>query len=75
MKIQRCERETVINFTAGEKMATLYTRDPAIMRRIDALVNEFPDAYKCISETNIDKTYEMPKSYISYRKPRDLSAE
>lgn len=45
------------------------------MRQLDALVTEYPDIFKCIGETDIDKTYEMPKSRISYRKPRRLSNE
>lgn len=75
MKMTRYEQETIINFNAGEQTATLYTRDPAVMRKVDALVIEFPDTFKCIGETDIDKTYEMPKSAISYRKPRRLSEE
>ena len=71
----RYEQETIINFNAEEKMATLYTRDPAVMRKVDALVIEYPDTFKCISETDIDKTYEMPKSAVTYRKPRRLSAK
>jgi hypothetical protein len=75
MKLSRYEQETVINFNAGEQTATLYTRDSAIIRRIDALVSEFPEVYRCIKATEYDKTYEMPKSYISYRKPRKLTEE
>lgn len=56
-------------------MATLYTRDPAVMRKVDALVIEYPDTFKCIGETDIDKIYEMPKSAVIYRKPRRLSVE
>lgn len=56
-------------------MATVYTRDPAVIRQIDALVIEYPDTFKCIAETDIDKTYEMPKSAVSYRKPRRLTKE
>ena len=56
-------------------MAILYTRDPAIMRKVDALVIEYPDTFKCIGETDIDKTYEMPKSVVTYRKPRRISDE
>lgn len=73
MKLTREEQETIINFSAADKIATLYTRDPAVMRKVDALVTEYPDTFKCISETDIDKTYEMPKSHISYRKPRRIS--
>lgn len=74
-KLSRYEQETIINFNAGEEMATVYTRDPAVMRKLDALVIEFPEVYRCIGATDIDKTYEMPKLSVSYRKPRRLSDE
>ena len=73
MKLTRYEQETIINYNAEDKTATLYTRDPAVMRKVDVLVIEFPDTFKCIGETDIDKTYSMPKSRISYRKPRRIS--
>ena len=75
MKLKRYEQETIINFNAQDQIATLYTRDPAVMRKVDALVIEYPDTFKCIGETDIDKTYEMPKSAVTYRKPRRLSEE
>ena len=75
MKLTRYEQETIINFNAQDQMATLYTRDPAVMRKVDTLVIEYPDTFKCIGETDIDKTYEMPKSVVTYRKPRRLSKE
>ena len=43
--------------------------------KVDALVVDYPDTFKCIGETDIDKTYEMPKSIVTYRKPRKLSEE
>ena len=45
------------------------------MKKLDALVTEFPEVYKCIDKTDIDKTYSMPKQYVSYRKPRKISVE
>ena len=45
------------------------------MRKVDALVIEYPDTFKCIGETDIDKTYSMPKSFVTYRKPRRISEE
>lgn len=75
MKLTRYEQETIINFNAEDQRATLYTRDPAVMRKVDALVIEYPDTFKCIGETDIDKTYEMPKSVVTYRKPRRISDE
>ena len=73
--LSKYKQETVINFNAGEQTAIVYTRDKAVMRRIDALVIEFPEVYKVVGETDIDKTYSMPKSCVSYRKPRRLSEE
>lgn len=73
MILSRKEQETIVNYTAGEQTATIYTRDKAVMRRLDALVNEYPDLYRLIGETGIDKTYSMPKSLVSYRKPRRIS--
>ena len=71
--LSRQEQETIINYNAGEQTASVYTRDKTVMRRLDALVIDFPDYYRLIGETDIDKTYEMPKSFVSYRKPRRLS--
>jgi len=74
-RLTKIEQETVINFNAGEEEAVVYTRDKAVIRKLDSLVTEFPDVYKCIKATDIDKTYEMPKSFVSYRKPRRVSDE
>ena len=43
------------------------------MRNLDSLVIGYPDTFKCIKEDDISKTYEMPKSAVTYRKPRRLS--
>ena len=75
MKLTRYEQETIINYNAEDKTATLYTRDPAVMRKVDTLVIDYPDTFKCIGETDIDKTYEMPKSVVTFRKPRNISDE
>lgn len=73
MKLSKYEQETIINFNACESDAIVFTRDKAVIRKLDALVTEFPEVYKCIGETDIDKTYSMPKKYVSYRKPRRIS--
>lgn len=75
MTISRQEQETIINYNAAEQTATVYTRDKTVIRRLDALVIEYPEHYRLVGETDIDKTYEMPKSFVSYRKPRRLSDE
>lgn len=74
-KLSRYEQETIINFNVAESDAVVFTRDKAVMRKLDSLVTEFPEVYKCIGETDIDKTYSMPRQYVSYRKPRRISEE
>ena len=62
MKLSKYEQETIINFNAGERNATLYTRDRKVMRELDELVGKYPD-----------KTYSFSKTCVKYRKPRTLS--
>lgn len=69
------EMETIVNYNAGEHIATVYTRDKAVMHKLAQLVREYTENYKLIKQTDIDKTYSMPKSYVNYRKPRTLNVE
>ena len=73
--LTKYEQETIVNFNVAESDAVVFTRDKAVMRKLDALVNEFPEVYKCLKVTDIDKTYSMTKQYVSYRKPRKISEE
>ena len=73
--LTKYEMETVVNYNAEEQTATVYTRDKTVMRRLDRLVMDYPDSYKLLNHTDIDKTYSMPKSYVTYRKPRAVSDE
>ena len=75
MKLSRYEQETIVNYNAGEQTATVYTRDKAVMRKLDTLVADFPDTYKLMNKDRVSKTYSFPKSYVSYRKPKKLSDE
>ncbi len=75
MKLTRYEQETILNYNVGEQTVTLYTRDKAVMRKLDTLVADFPDTYNLIRQDEVSKTYSFPKSYVSYRKPRKLSDE
>ncbi len=75
MKLSRYEQETIVNYNAKEQTATLYTRDKAVMRKLDTFVADFPDTYSLIGQDEVSKTYSFPKSYVSYRKPRAVSIE
>lgn len=73
MQLTKYEQETVVNYNAGEPLAEVYTRDKTVIRKLDALVTAFPEVYQCVRETDIDKCYRMPKSYVTYRKPRQIT--
>lgn len=75
MKLSRYEQETIVSYNAGEQSATIYTRDKAVMRKLDTLVADFPDTYKLVKQDEVSKTYSFPKSFVSYRKPRAVSME
>lgn len=44
--LTRYEQETIINFNAGEQIATVYTKDKAVMRKLDKLVADFSEVYR-----------------------------
>lgn len=75
MKLSRYEQETIVSYNAGNQTATIYTRDKAVMRKLDTLVANFPDTYKLVKQDEVSKTYSFPKSFVSYRKPRAVSME
>ena len=75
MKLTKYEQETIMNHNAGEVLASVYTADKAVMRRLDSLVAEYPEVYRLVGQTEVSKTYSMPKSYITFRKPRRISEE
>ena len=74
-KLTKYEMETIVNYNAAEQTAIVYTRDKAVMRKLDRLVEAYPESYRLVDQTDIDKTYSMPKSYVNYRKPRTISTE
>ncbi len=75
MYLTKYEKETIINFNAGEDVATLYTRDKSVMETLDRLVAEYPETYHFDRADDVSKSYSMPKSCIIYRKPRKITDE
>ena len=73
--ITKYELGTIVDYSAREQTATVYTRDKTVMCKLDQLVRDYPESYTLIKQTDIDKTYSMPKLYVNYRKPRTLNAE
>jgi len=73
MKLSRYEQEVVINLNADEDEVTVYTANPAWMRKMYKLHKEFPEIIRLKSWTEISKTYIVPKNLVKIGKPRILS--
>ncbi|MGN1165218.1 MAG: hypothetical protein ACI4S2_02165 [Lachnospiraceae bacterium] len=73
IRFTKYEQATVINFNAGEKNATVYTIDKAVLSQLDVLVNEFLEVYHLDRETEYDQWCSVDKNCITYRKPRRLT--
>lgn len=73
MKLSRYEQETIINYNVAEQVASVYTADSAMIRRMDRLVTQFPDSFKVEQITEVSKSYIIPKEYVKIRKPRKVS--
>lgn len=70
-RLTRAEQETTITWDEEEKIARIYTASPVTMRKLDKLVEEFPDDYQ-LTQTFINpaaKRYTVPARYIRFGKP------
>lgn len=76
IQLSRYEQETIVNYNNGDKTCTVYTADPIVMRKLDSLVDRFPNHYKLIAQDEVSKTYEFSKKLVSFRTPpRELTEE
>lgn len=62
-RLTRWEMETTINYNADEKVAVLYTRDKAVMRKLDRMVEKCPNTYKCVRETELTKLMNFQRGF------------
>ena len=75
MDLSKYEQETIINFNEAEKVASVYTHNKALKRKLAALAEQYPD--ECITmSTNHDAMgvdYVVPKRWIKVSPPRRVS--
>ena len=74
MSITKYEQETIYNYNQEEPLASCYTMDRALIRRLDALAEKHKEitvlrAYEGVRE------YTFPKRWIKVKTPRQLSEE
>ncbi len=79
--LTRYEQEVSLNFNMEDDVCSLYTSSTTWIKRMDKLVNSYPNEYKeidCgkINGEVVSKTYEFPIKYFRLAKPRvELSEE
>lgn len=73
-KLTKYEQETIFNYNQEEKTASCYTHDPALIRKLDRLI-ENGEAITVSREGDGWKEYLFPKSWLKVRPPRKLSDE
>lgn len=69
--ISRAEQETVIRWDAEENIAHIDTANPATIRKLDKLVEAYPDIYRCVRADReyLAKRYTCSASFIRVGKP------
>lgn len=71
-RLTNYERETVVNFNEVEGMASVYTHNKALRRRLERLAQERPEECKLVKVTRWNEAveYHVPKKWIKISPPR-----
>lgn len=78
MGFSRVEQETIISFNAAEDMAELYTADPAMIRKMNRLVEENPEQFRSKVHSRYQgnvyaMNYYFPKRFVTIRSKNKVS--
>lgn len=74
MKLTRYEQETIINYNNEEKLASIFTYDKSLIRKLDKRLTELSDI-KLIRRGECFAEYSLPKKWIKVSFPRQYSDE
>lgn len=71
------EQETTIGFypSAMDKMASWYSSDPVIIRRMWKLYEEHPDEVELVNDDKYGCEFRVPREWIKVRPKREVSEE
>lgn len=77
MKLTRYEHETIINFNEGEKTASVYTNNKALIKKLKQLSEERPTECRLVRIIHWGQAmeYTIPKSWVKINPSRILSVE
>lgn len=69
------EQETNINFNAESDQCVIYTAYYPMIRKLEKLMEQYPDEVKLVRKTDDDIQVELPKKWIRIKPPREMSEE
>lgn len=73
-QLTKYEQETIFNYNQEEAVASCFTHDAALMRKLDRLA-ENGEAIITVRQGDGWKEYTFPKKWLKVRPPRKLSDE
>lgn len=74
MGLTKYEQETIINYNNGERVATIFTYDKALIRKLDKRLPEMSDM-SLVRRGDDFAEYTLPKKWIRVLFPRQYSDE
>lgn len=74
LSLTKYEQETIINYNQEEKLASCYTMDPSLIRKLDKMC-EMSSEITEVKSADGSKTYTFPKKWLRVKMPRQLSEE
>ena len=70
------ERETAITYDDSTEVATIYTANTALRKKLNKLCEQFPDTYQLKESNEFSSTYMCAnKKLIKFGKPSKISEE
>ena len=76
-KVTKEERETILLFNEADDVATIYTFNSSLKRRLDAFAEKYPDLCRLTVDDAVygSVTYEIQKARVSIRLVAPYSEE
>ena len=74
MKLSKLEKETIILANEAEPLASIYTYNPALKKRLLALCQSHPEQVRQTAANSLGGlTVELPKKWVKVSPPRVLT--
>lgn len=74
MGLSKYEMETIYNYNQEEPLASCYTVDKVLIRRLDELARKHKEITVLRADEGI-REYTFPKKWLKVRAPKELSDE